>query len=123
MRTPCAPSQPWYRWCRRAIGTNRAPRELHAGGVGLSIAACRSGRATALARHARPCAGPLWRIHRAHLGPIHYNRRAAGATPYRFDAAGGEFGVLYASPSFAACMAEAVSFDTRRSRLPTLEPP
>lgn len=51
---------------------------------------------------------PLWRIHRAHLGPIHYNRRAAGATPYRFDAAVGEFGVLYASPSFAACMAEAV---------------
>ena len=50
----------------------------------------------------------LWRIHRAHLDPIYYNRRAPGVTHYRFDAAGGEFGVLYAAPSFAACMAEAV---------------
>ena len=50
----------------------------------------------------------LWRIHRAHLHPIYYNRRAPGVTHYRFDAAGGEFGVLYAAPSFTACMAEAV---------------
>lgn len=50
----------------------------------------------------------LWRIHRVHLDPIYYNRRAPGVTHYRFDAAGGEFGVLYAAPSFAACMAEAV---------------
>ncbi|WP_243736879.1 hypothetical protein [Cupriavidus sp. L7L] len=35
----------------------------------------------------------LWRIHRAHLHPIHYNRRAPGVTHYRFDAAGGEFGL------------------------------
>ncbi|SPS02527.1 RES family NAD+ phosphorylase [Cupriavidus taiwanensis] len=50
----------------------------------------------------------LWRIHRAHLDPIYYNRRAPGVIQYRFDAAGGEFGVLYAASSFAACMAEAV---------------
>ncbi|MFS8931265.1 RES family NAD+ phosphorylase [Cupriavidus taiwanensis] len=50
----------------------------------------------------------LWRIHRVHLDPIYYNRRAPGVTHYRFDAAGGEFGVLYAALSFAACMAEAV---------------
>lgn len=51
---------------------------------------------------------PLWRIHQSTYGPIHYNRKSTGGTPYRFDAANDEFGVLYASPSFAACMAEAV---------------
>lgn len=43
----------------------------------------------------------LWRTHRAHLDPIYYNRRAPGVIHYRFDAAGGGFGVL-------SCMAEAV---------------
>lgn len=54
---------------------------------------------------------PVWRIHRAVYGPIHYNRRSAGGQPYRFDAPHDEFGVLYASPSFGACMAEAVIRD------------
>lgn len=53
-------------------------------------------------------ATPLWRIHRASLDPIYYNRLAPGVTNYRFDAARGEFGVLYAAPTFAACMREAV---------------
>lgn len=51
---------------------------------------------------------PLWRIHKAIFGPIHYNRKSKTGTKYRFDAAGDEFGVLYASPSFEACMTEAV---------------
>ena len=51
---------------------------------------------------------PLWRIHKAIYGPIHYNRKSQTNTTFRFDAAGDEFGVLYASPSFAACMTEAV---------------
>ncbi|MFP3756311.1 RES family NAD+ phosphorylase [Cupriavidus sp. SIMBA_020] len=54
---------------------------------------------------------PLWRIHRSIYGPIHYNRRSTGGNPYRFDAPNDEFGVLYASPSFAGCMAEAVLRD------------
>ncbi|WP_341249794.1 RES family NAD+ phosphorylase [Cupriavidus pauculus] len=53
----------------------------------------------------------LWRIHRGVYGPIHYNRRSTGGQPYRFDAPDDTFGVLYASPSFAACMAEAVVRD------------
>ncbi|GMG95029.1 hypothetical protein RN01_21355 [Cupriavidus sp. SHE] len=54
---------------------------------------------------------PLWRIHRSTYGPIHYNRTSTGGMPYRFDAPNDQFGVLYASPSFAACMAEAVIRD------------
>lgn len=54
---------------------------------------------------------PLWRIHRSIFGPIHYTRKSLGGIPYRFDAARDEFGVLYASPSFPACMAEAVIRD------------
>jgi len=54
---------------------------------------------------------PMWRIHRSIFGPIHYNRRSTGGHPYRFDAPNDEFGVLYASPSFAGCMAEAVFRD------------
>ncbi|AOY97839.1 hypothetical protein BKK79_37825 (plasmid) [Cupriavidus sp. USMAA2-4] len=53
----------------------------------------------------------LWRIHRSTFGPIHYNRTSTGGTPYRFDAPDDQFGVLYASPSFEACMAEAVIRD------------
>jgi len=51
---------------------------------------------------------PLWRIHKAFLGPIHYNRKSNSKATYRFDAAGDEFGVLYASGSFHACMSETV---------------
>lgn len=53
----------------------------------------------------------LWRIHRSVFGPIHYNRWSTGGQPYRFNAPNDEYGVLYASPSFAACMAEAVLRD------------
>lgn len=53
----------------------------------------------------------MWRIHRSIFDPIHYNRRSTGGSPYRFDAPNDEFGVLYASPSFAGCMAEAVLRD------------
>lgn len=52
----------------------------------------------------------MWCIHRSIYGPIHYNRRSNGGSPYRFDALNDEFG-LYASPSFAGCMAEAVLRD------------
>ncbi|ALD93718.1 hypothetical protein CR3_4546 [Cupriavidus gilardii CR3] len=60
---------------------------------------------------------PLWRIHRSIFGPIHYTRRSLGGIPYRFDAANDEFGVLYASPSFAACMAEGVIRDRLQGKL------
>ncbi|WP_230625411.1 hypothetical protein [Cupriavidus necator] len=56
----------------------------------------------------------LWRTHRAHLDPIYYNRRAPGVIHYRFDAAGGGFGVL-------SCMAEAVIREgCQGQRLPLL---
>jgi len=51
---------------------------------------------------------PLLRIHRSVYDPIYYNRRSSGGDQFRFDAAGDEFGVLYASPSFTVCMAETV---------------
>ncbi|MCD9121692.1 RES family NAD+ phosphorylase [Cupriavidus sp. UGS-1] len=60
---------------------------------------------------------PLWRIHRSIFGPIHYTRKSLGGIPYRFDAANDEFGVLYASPSFAACMAEGVIRDRLQGKL------
>lgn len=50
----------------------------------------------------------LLRIHRSVFDPIFYNRRSAGGSQYRFDAADDEFGVLYASPIFDVCMAETV---------------
>jgi hypothetical protein len=46
------------------------------------------------------------RIHWKTRDPIYFNRRSTSSTIYRFDAPGDEFGVLYASPSFDACMAE-----------------
>ena len=48
----------------------------------------------------------LLRIHWRLREPVYYNRRTASATVFRFDAPNDEFGVLYASPSFDACMAE-----------------
>lgn len=50
----------------------------------------------------------LYRIHRSKFPALFFNRRSTSSFVYRFDAAEDEFGVLYASPSFAACMAETV---------------
>ncbi|WP_293048163.1 RES family NAD+ phosphorylase [Pandoraea sp.] len=50
----------------------------------------------------------LWRIHGSSYGAVYYSRRSYGGVNYRFNAADDEFGVLYASTSFDACMAEAV---------------
>ncbi len=41
----------------------------------------------------RACAGPFFRIHRRALPALHFGRGAL----FRFDAPGGEFGVLYAA--------------------------
>jgi hypothetical protein len=48
----------------------------------------------------------LLRIHWRIREPVHYNRRSTSSTVFRLDAPNDEFGVLYASPSFEACMAE-----------------
>lgn len=40
--------------------------------------------------------------------PIFFNRRSTSATVFRFDAPNDEFGVLYAAPTFSACMFETV---------------
>ena len=53
----------------------------------------------------------VMRIHRAMYSPIFYNRRSASKDVYRFDAPDDEYGVLYASESFSACMAETVIRD------------
>jgi hypothetical protein len=56
-------------------------------------------------------AGTLFRIHRSVFGPLFYNRRSTSSTVFRFDASNDEFGVLYAAPSFSACMIETVIRD------------
>jgi hypothetical protein len=53
----------------------------------------------------------LYRIHKTVRDPIFFTRRSKNADVYRFDAPNDEFGVLYASESFAACMAETVIRD------------
>lgn len=53
----------------------------------------------------------VMRIHRTIHSPIFYNRRSASRDVYRFDAPNDEYGVLYASESFSACMAETVIRD------------
>lgn len=50
--------------------------------------------------------GLLMRIHPRGRDPLFYSRRSACPAANRFDAPGDEYGVLYASPSFSACMAE-----------------
>jgi hypothetical protein len=54
---------------------------------------------------------PLWRIHRSAHGAIWFNRPGVSGTRFRFDAPADEFGVLYASPDFSVCMAEAMIRD------------
>jgi len=53
----------------------------------------------------------LYRIHRRIYDPIFYNRRSNSSQTYRFDSPDDAFGVLYASPSFDACMAETIMRD------------
>lgn len=53
----------------------------------------------------------VMRIHRSMYSPIFHNRRSTSATIFRFDAPNDEYGVLYASESFSACMAETVIRD------------
>lgn len=53
----------------------------------------------------------VMRIHRSVYSPIFYNRRSTSTTIFRFDAPNDEYGVLYASESFSACMAETVIRD------------
>lgn len=50
----------------------------------------------------------LMRIHRTVNAPIFYNRHSASSSPCRFDAPGDEYGVLYAAPTFSACMFETI---------------
>jgi hypothetical protein len=50
----------------------------------------------------------LKRIHRSAHGPIFFNRASLSSQVYRFDAPADEYGVLYASESFSACMAETI---------------
>ncbi|MFC4932864.1 RES family NAD+ phosphorylase [Massilia sp. GCM10023247] len=49
---------------------------------------------------------PLLRVHQSRYSPLFFNRRSTSPTVYRFDAPNDEYGVLYASPEFEACMAE-----------------
>lgn len=61
----------------------------------------------------------VMRIHRSVHLPIFYNRRSASKIIFRFDAPADEYGVLYASESFSACMAETVIRDRfENQRLP-----
>lgn len=53
----------------------------------------------------------LYRIHRTIYGPLFHNRKSTSNTIFRFDAPADEYGVLYASESFDACMAETVIRD------------
>jgi hypothetical protein len=48
----------------------------------------------------------LMRIHRTVNAPIFYNRQSTSNSPCRFDAPADEYGVLYAAPTFSACMFE-----------------
>jgi len=54
---------------------------------------------------------PLLRVHRNHFSPLFFNRRSRSSTVYRFDAPADEYGVLYASPEFDACLAETLIRD------------
>lgn len=57
-------------------------------------------------------ASTLYRVHRTEHQPLFFNRRSTSSCIFRFDAAHDEFGVLYAAPSFEACMAETVIRDS-----------
>lgn len=54
---------------------------------------------------------PMLRVHQNRFSPLFFNRRSRSSNVYRFDAPNDEYGVLYASPEFDACMAETVIRD------------
>lgn len=51
---------------------------------------------------------PLRRIHRTIHGPVYFNKPGVSKSRFRFDAPHDEFGVLYASQHFDACVAETI---------------
>lgn len=53
----------------------------------------------------------MLRVHRNRFSPLFFNRRSKSSNVYRFDAPNDEYGVLYASPEFDACLAETVIRD------------
>lgn len=54
---------------------------------------------------------PLRRIHRTSRDPIHYNKAGGTGSRFRFDAPNDEYGTLYASQEFDACVAETIVRD------------
>ena len=56
-------------------------------------------------------ATPLRRIHRTVHDPVYFNKPGVSGSRFRFDAPNDEFGVLYASQSFDACVAETIVRD------------
>jgi hypothetical protein len=54
---------------------------------------------------------PLRRIHLTVHDPVHFNKPGVSGCRFRFDAPSDEFGVLYASQSFDACVAETIVRD------------
>jgi len=54
---------------------------------------------------------PLRRIHRTVHDPVYFNKPGVSGSRFRFDAPNDEFGVLYASQSFDACVAETIVRD------------
>lgn len=53
----------------------------------------------------------LFRIHSSTREPMHWNRPDMTKARFRFDAPNNEFGVLYASLTFSACMFETIVRD------------
>lgn len=51
---------------------------------------------------------PLQRIYRTGHEPVYFNKPGMSKTRFRFDAPNDEFGVLYASQHFEACVAETI---------------
>lgn len=56
-------------------------------------------------------AHPLRRIHRNAHDPIYYNKAGVSGSRFRFDAPNDEYGTLYASQWFDACVAETLVRD------------
>ncbi|MET0962311.1 MAG: RES domain-containing protein [Noviherbaspirillum sp.] len=50
----------------------------------------------------------LFRIHRKIHSPLFYNRKSTSPVRFRWDSATDAFGVLYAAPELATCLAEAI---------------
>ena len=53
-----------------------------------------------------PAARPIHRVHRSACGPVFFGPGAGAPPTYRFDSAGGAFGVLYAAPEPDAAIIE-----------------